>query len=105
MAVMVSLPTRPSVPPASKPPPASGPAGVKTETGQPFLDLLHFREGRGAFGAGERVRERSAARDPVCKMHDRERVIARWIVRAHRVEVRPEKEGGPARDRNPQPRG
>ena len=88
---MVALPTRPSVPPVSKP-----------RRGEALLDFLDLGQGRRALAAGERLHERSAAHDPVAEVHDRQRVVHRRIVGAHRIEIRAEQERRPARHRHPQ---
>ena len=78
---MVSLPTRPSVPPVSKP-----------ASGEARLHLLYFGQGQRTLRAGERLDEGRCALDAITEMDDRERIVHRRVVAPHRKEIWSEQE-------------
>src|SRR5262245_14757842 len=79
-------------------------ASVEAGSRKTLLDLLDFRQGEGAFGAGKRLDKRSGAGDAVAEMNDGERVVHRGIVAAYGIEIGSEQEGGSPRHRHPDAR-
>src|SRR6267378_1185594 len=84
---------------------AIGAAGVEAGLGETHLHFLHFGECQRALRTWERLDERRCAENAVAEMTDRQRVIHRWIVTAHGVEIRPQQEGWSALHRHPHLRG
>src|SRR6267378_5401698 len=84
---------------------AVGTAGVEARLGETDLHFLHFGECQRALRTWERLDERRCAENAVAEMTDRQRVIHRWIVTAHGVEIRPQQEGWSALHRHPHLRG
>src|SRR4029079_15072060 len=69
---------------------AVDPAGIEAERREALLNLLQLGQSRRALGAREFLHERRAADAAVAEMDERERIVHRRIVRAHRVEIRAE---------------
>jgi len=82
-ASMVSLPTRPSVPPVSKRAPSDA-------AGFPALrpaSAYARRPGMPARGA--------AAHDAIAEMHDGQRIVHGWVIGAYGIKIRAEQNAGP----------
>src|SRR5579859_7410982 len=83
---------------------AVGAAGIEAGPGEARLHLLDFGKRQRALRAREWLEERRSTQDAVAEMDDGERIIHRWIIAPHRIEVWSQQERRPAWHRRPEPR-